>query len=170
MGSVTVYVITPDGTTAVGQYNYQIVPPIITSLVPSSGPATYQTPVTITGQNLLDATVLFGGVAGWVQDDSYNEVTATNPTPTSPPNTPGDTVLVTVTTPDGLGSQSVVTSDSLNFTYTTGVAVTGVNPSSGPVGGGTPVIISGVGFSGATSVTFDGYGRRFSPFLPRRLP
>ena len=158
---VTVYVITPDGTTTVGQYNYEIIPPTITSLSPLSGPATYKTPVTIIGQNLLQATVLFGGVAGIIQSDSFNEVTATNPT--NPPNTPGDTVLVTVTTPDGPGSQSAVTSDSLNFMYTTGVAVTGLNPSSGPVGGGTAVTINGIGFSGTTSVTFDGYGAKIIP-------
>ena len=77
-------------------------------------------------------------------------------------------VPVTVTTPDGPGSQSVVTSNSLNFTYTTGVAVTGLNLTSGPVGGGTTVTISGIGFTGAMSVTFDGYGAKIDSISPMR--
>ena len=35
-------------------------------------------------------------------------------------------------------------------------AVTGVNPNTGPISGGTPVTITGTGFTGATTVTFGG--------------
>ena len=47
--------------------------------------------------------------------------------------------------------------------------VTGVNPSKGPVGGGTTVTVSGNHFSGATSVRFGGTATSFTVTSPTSL-
>ena len=57
---------------------------------------------------------------------------------------------MTVVTPGGTSP----TSSADQFSYLTVPAVTGVNPSSGPLAGGTSVTITGTGFSGATLVVF----------------
>ena len=75
---------------------------------------------------------------------------ATRITATSPAGTVG-TVDVTVANSGGTST----TSPSDQFTYTTGTpTVTGISPNSGLTGGGTTVIITGTGFTGATSVRF----------------
>jgi hypothetical protein len=61
-------------------------------------------------------------------------------------------VNVTVTTPAGTSA----TSPADQFTYTAVAApvVTALSPTSGPAAGGTPVTITGTGFTGATAVNF----------------
>ena len=61
-------------------------------------------------------------------------------------------VDVTVTTPVGTSA----TSPADEFTYIAAAAptVTGISPTSGPAAGGTPVTITGTGFTGATAVDF----------------
>jgi IPT/TIG domain len=64
------------------------------------------------------------------------------------------TVLLTVTDPKGAASQTTAT-----VTVLPTVTVTGVSPGSGPLGGGTPITITGTGFStmpGATQVLVGG--------------
>ena len=76
---------------------------------------------------------------------------ATQITTTSPAHVAG-TVDVLVTTPGGTSPNT----SADNFTYGSGPNITLLSPSQGPTGGGTAVTITGTGFTGATSVTFDG--------------
>jgi hypothetical protein len=118
--------------------------PAISSLSPSSGPATGGTDVTITGSNFTGATaVTIGGTAASFDVNSDTRITAT-----TPPGTAGS-ANVTVTTPSG-------TSSAATFTYTSVSApsVTSVSPSSGSTAGGTVVIVTGTGFTGASQVKF----------------
>ena len=91
---------------------------------------------------------------------------ATTVTATSPPGS--GTVDVTVTTPGGTSA----TSTADQFAYSPGPRVTSVclppgppctTVASGPPAGGTSVIITGTGFTGATGVTF-GPGNAASTF------
>src|SRR6202042_2901582 len=68
------------------------------------------------------------------------EITVTSPAGSGTAN-------VTVTTPGGTSAASA----DAQFTY---LAVTGVDPGSGPEDGGTGVTIAGSGFTGATAVGF----------------
>ena len=62
------------------------------------------------------------------------------------------TVDITVSTPYGTSATSV----NDQFTYASVPTVTGRSPTSGPAAGGTTVIVSGTGFTGATVVKFGG--------------
>ncbi|HVT16972.1 MAG TPA: LamG-like jellyroll fold domain-containing protein [Thermoanaerobaculia bacterium] len=85
----------PDATTQV-----EILPPVIRSISPASGPTAGGTPVTITGAGFASgATVKLGGVA--VADLQVGD--ATTLTATTGPHATG-AVDVAVTNPDGLGA------------------------------------------------------------------
>ena len=86
-----------------------------------------------------------------------------------------DDSTMTATTPAGSGSVAVGASSNANtasISSTTlsgafsfpggGPTITGVSPSSGPTGGGTPVVITGTNFTGTTSVTFGGAAAAFT--------
>jgi hypothetical protein len=101
--------------------------------------------VTITGSGFTGLTaVQFGTVSA-----SYTFVSDTTVTATAPAESAG-TVDITVTTPGGTSA----TSSADRFTYVVAPTVTAVSPPSGPTAGGTPVLISGTGFTGATAVQF----------------
>jgi IPT/TIG domain len=120
-------------------------PPSITSISPTSGPATGGTVVTVTGVSLTNATgVNFGGVPGTAFSvDSDTQVTVT-----TPPGS-GGVVNVTVVTPDG----DVTLSSA--FTYVLAPpSLTSVSPSSATTAGGTPVVITGTRLTGATFILF----------------
>jgi hypothetical protein len=121
----------------------------VTDVSPASGPAAGGTPVTITGTGFTGATgVSFGGTAGTgvTVADSGTRITVTSPAGSG-------TVDVTVSTAAGGTS---ATSRADRFTYTAAPTVTGVSPPSGPAAGGTPVTITGTGFTAATGVSFGG--------------
>jgi hypothetical protein len=143
-GTVDVTVTTPGGTAAAGRFTYEVPPPDVSGLSPSSGPAAGGTAVTITGTGLGGATgVSFGGAAGAVTADSATQVTVTSPAGSG-------TVDVTVTTPGGTAAAG-------RFTYEVPAPVIDdVSPSTGPANGGTEVTISGSGLAGATGVSFGG--------------
>jgi len=123
--------------------------PAVTGVSPAAGPQAGGTSVTITGAGFdstsANTTVDFGANAA----TSVNVVSSTQVTATSPAGT--GTVDVRVTTQVG---ESPVNSPADQFTYSSGPAVTGVSPGTGPNSGGTAVIITGSGFTGATSVHF----------------
>ncbi len=120
--------------------------PVVTGLSPSSGPTAGGTSVTITGTGLTGATAVhFGLAAATITGNTDTSVTATSPAGTGE-------VDVTVTTAGGTS----VTSDSDQFTYVAAPTVTAVSPSQGPAGGGTSVVITGTGLTGATAVNFGG--------------
>ena len=112
----------------------------ITGLAPTSGPV--GTSVTITGTGFTGATdVSFNGVSAGAgfSVDTDSQITATVPAGAT-------TGLVSVTTPNGTVQSPTA------FTVT--LSITGLAPTSGPVG--TSVTITGTGFTGATDVSFNG--------------
>jgi hypothetical protein len=152
MGVVDVTVTTAFGGTSltsfVDEFAY-VPPPTVTEVSPATGPASGGSSVTITGNNLSGATAVdFGSssATGFVID-SESSITAV-----SPPGHPGETVDVTVTTLGGTSATSPA--DSFRYLQSEPLRVTQIAPGSGAFIGGTPVIIMGDGFVGATAVDF----------------
>jgi IPT/TIG domain len=150
---VVVTVVVPNGGgtytgTGMGAFTYVIPPPIVSAIAPTIGTTAGGTVVILTGQYFTGATVKFGSSAA--TSVTVNS-TGTSITATSPPGS--GTVDVTVTTPSGTSA----TSSADQFTYgTPPPTVSSVSPSGGTVAGGTSVVITGTGFTGATAVTFGG--------------
>ena len=104
--------------------------------------------MTVTGTGFTGASAVdFGSTAA----ASFTVVSATEITTTSPPEA-GGVATLTVTTPGGMSSSAGTSNDE--FTYTPGPTVTSVNPTAGPLAGGTPVTITGTGFTPQTTVEF----------------
>ncbi|MGO4649772.1 beta strand repeat-containing protein, partial [Nocardia sp. 2YAB30] len=142
-GTVPVTVTTSGGTTNGVAYTYVSVP-TLTTLVPSSGPVAGGTTVVVTGTGLTGATaVTFGGTPA----TSFTVNSATQITAVAPAGT--GTVQVTVTTAGG-------TSNGLAYTYISVPTLITDVPNVGPVSGGTTVVLTGTGLTGATAVTFGG--------------
>jgi hypothetical protein len=146
-GAVNVVVTTPGGTaTGTGAYTYTAGPTFGT-INPTAGPIAGATSVTITGTGFTGATtVTFDGIAA----TGFSVVSDTSITATTPAHAAG-AVNVVVTTPGG-----TTTEGAGAYTYTAGPTFGTINPTAGPIAGGTPVTITGTGFTGATGVTFDG--------------
>jgi hypothetical protein len=115
-------------------------PPLLNSLTPNSGPV--GTSVDLGGHYFTGATsVKFNGTEAAFTVDSDSQIHATLPAGAT-------TGPVSITTPNG-------TTSNLTFTVTQSPpTITSLTPSSGAVG--TSVSISGGGFSGASSVKFNG--------------
>jgi len=141
---VDVIVQNTPSDSAPGTFSYQAAP-TVASLAPDEGPLAGGTEVTITGTGFTGATgVTFEAEAG----TSLTVVSDTQ---------------ITVTTPAGAeGAAAVVVEhpagdvDAGDFTYVAAPTVSAMVPDLGPVAGGTPVTLTGTGFTGATAVTFDG--------------
>jgi len=116
-------------------------PPTVVSFAPTSGPA--GTAVIVTGTNFTGATsVTFNRkAAASFSVDSPTQITAT----VASGSTTGQ---IMVTTPAGPAPSSAV------FTVLGLPTITSFTPTSGPAG--TSVTITGMNFTGATSVTFNG--------------
>ncbi|WP_327312003.1 IPT/TIG domain-containing protein [Streptomyces sp. NBC_01235] len=116
--------------------------PVLTSVVPSTGPAAGNNNVVLNGSGFTGATgVMFGTKAAVSYTvDSSTKITAVAPSGTG-------TVAVTVKNPGG-------TSNSVAYTYAAQPSLTAVSPGQGPSSGGTTVILTGANLSGATAVTF----------------
>jgi len=153
-GMVDVTVATAGGTSADvtgDKFTFEYVTPIVSSVSPSTGPTAGGTVVTITGQYFLSAQQVFFGNNNPAV--SFQVVSDTEIKATSPMGASGVRVDVTVVS---AGLQSA-TSAADGFTYAAGLPnVAGVSPSSGPVGGGTTVTITGSNLLGATTVKFGG--------------
>lgn len=121
----------------------QTPPPAITSIAPNVGPAAGGTTTIITGTNLMDATVTFGGTAAVCVVNSATQVTCTTPAHAA------GAVDVVLTTGGGTATSTG------GFTYVAGPTITSVAPNVGPTAGGTVVVIVGTLLTGAT-VTFGG--------------
>jgi hypothetical protein len=129
--------------------------PAVTGLAPASGPSQGGTSVVITGTGFNGALgVRFGSTAASSFNvDSDTQITAVSPAA----NVSGD-VDVKVTT--NAGASNTTAGD--HFTYLDGAApapanaptVTGLSPANGPGDGGTTVVITGTGFTGASDVSF----------------
>jgi DNA-binding beta-propeller fold protein YncE len=156
-GTVDVIVTTgagPSAPSAASKFTYEGTPPppppgeipTVTALNPSSGPPAGGTVVQITGTGFTEgATVSFGeNEATDVKVNSATSITATSPKGTG-------VVDVIVSTDAGDSEPSA----GSKFTYVLAAPVlTSINPPSGPAG--SPVILTGTGFTGATAVTFGG--------------
>jgi hypothetical protein len=142
-GTVQVTVTTAGGTSNGVAYTYVAVP-TLTTLVPSSGPVAGGTTVVLTGTGLTGATaVTFGGTpATSFTVNSDTQITAVAPAGSG-------TVQVTVTTAGGV-------SNGLVYTYVAVPTLATVVPNVGPVAGGTTVVLTGTGLTGASAVTFGG--------------
>jgi len=109
----------------------------VTSIVPTTGPPSGGTQVTLTGTGLLGATAVnFGSVAVTPVVSSNTQLTVVSP--------PGTGPVAVVVEPGGISAPS-------QFTY---LGVTGVSPASGPAAGATKVTVTGTGFLNATAVNF----------------
>jgi bacillolysin len=135
--SGAISVTTPNGIASI---SFTVLP-AVTSFSPTSGPP--GTAVIIIGTTLSNAlNVKFNGV--YVAN--FTVVNATTITATVPVG--ATTGPLTVRTPDGTATGPI------NFTVTPAVVFTSFAPTSGPVG--TVVTLTGQGFTGASSVTFNG--------------
>jgi large repetitive protein len=117
--------------------------PVIGTISPDWGPRTGGTVVTITGANLGGVTrVTFNGVAGTgltVVDDTELVVT-------TPAGAIGEATIV-LTGPTGASRPGM-------FMYVPVTSITGIDPATGPTGGGTSVTLQGACFAGASQVLF----------------
>ncbi|MBF6208055.1 DUF3494 domain-containing protein [Streptomyces gardneri] len=143
-GTVLVTVTTAVGTSNGVAFTY-IAVPTLASVTPNSGPPSGGTVVVLTGTGLTGATaVSFGGTpATLFTVNSDTQITVLTPAHAA------GTVQVTVTTPGG-------TSNGVAFTYIAVPTLISVTPSSGPPSGGTVVVLTGTGLTGATAVSFGG--------------
>jgi hypothetical protein len=143
---VDVVVNAPQGNSAPVDFEYLPVAADAASLTPTEGTELGGTPVTITGSGFLRATgVEFDGVAG----TDFTVVNGTTITVTSPAHSPGDVEVVVL---DPAGDSGPL---AYEFLAIASVA-TALDPTFGPVEGGTAVTVTGSGFTGATGVDFDG--------------
>jgi hypothetical protein len=153
-GVVDILVTTPNGTSApttFDQFTYSLPAPTVTALSPTSGATGGGTLVTVTGTSFTGATkVLFGTTPA----ELFVVNSATSISAVSPALVAG-TVDVTVVTPSGTSA----TSSADHFTASSGAntpAVTGLSATSGSIGGGGSVTITGTNLAGATEVLFGG--------------
>ena len=168
-GTVDITATTAGGTSATStadRFSYVGIP-TITGVLPSAGPLSGGTEVTVTGTNLTGSTVNFGNAAslgGVTVNGAGTSLTATSPSGTG-------TVDVEATTAGG--TSSVTAADQ--FTYVAAPAVSKVSPTSGPVAGGTVVTVTGThllgasvafGAAAATHVTVNGAGTSLTASSP----
>jgi PGF-pre-PGF domain-containing protein len=149
-GTADVTITTPGGTSSIvpaDEFTYIAPLPAVTSLAPAIGPIAGGTNVTLTGSGFIGATDVRFGTAPATNLTVNSDA---NITVTSPAHAAGATD-VTVTTVGGTS----IPSPSSSFWYSPVPAITSVLPVSGPVAGGTSVILTGTGFTGASDVQFD---------------
>lgn len=127
--------------------------PTITAIDPTYGPTTGGTEVELVGRGLggSNVSVEFGGASGTVLEAKPTYIRAE--TPSGSPGT------VDVVAKDGGTTLGQLTD---GFEYRKALEVTGAQPGSGPVAGGTQVTIQGDGFQNADAVYFGGLPASFS--------
>lgn len=147
-GPVDVTLTTGDGYDAVLADGFTYLP-VVESVTPDRGPTEGDTSVTIAGVGFKDKPeVTFGEetVPEWeVEFVSSEELTVVTPAGEEP-----GAVTVSITNPDETSA-----SKDAAFTYA-GIAVTAVQPSSGPLNETRPVEIHGDGLADVESVEFGG--------------
>ena len=145
-GTVDVTVVTTGGTSATSaadQFTY-VPTPTVTGINPFVGTSGGRDDGDDPGAGLANATaVYFGATPATIISDSDALLVVTSPAGVA------GTVDVTVVTVGGTSA----TSAADQFTYIPAPAVTILNPSAGPLVGGTTVTITGVDFTGATMVS-----------------
>lgn len=147
-GPVNVAVTNPDGSAGSlpAAFTYGSGPALL-GISPSLGSTSGGTVVTLSGTNFVTgATVTFGGapaLTSAVSDD--RTISATTPTHAE------GMVDVAVVNPDG---QSAMLPGA--FAYRLPPSLSGINPTSGPSSGGTPVTLNGTNLAPNATVTFGG--------------
>jgi hypothetical protein len=141
-GPEEVVVTTADGAST-GGLTYTYVsppPPTVSSVSPASGPIAGGTPVLVTGSNFVPSSkVEIGGVASTVEVVSETELKVVTPAHVAGPAE----VVVTTAGGGSMGGPS--------YMYVPLPTVSSVSPASGPISGGTQVLVTGSNFvSGAT--------------------
>ncbi len=123
--------------------------PIVTSVTPSQGVAGAVPTVTVSGFNFTGSKQVIFGSIGSVSSSDFSSITSTSITiPYWAVPVGFGTVDITVTSP--IGTSALSSADKFNYIPN----VTGVSPKSGSANGGTAISINGIGFTGATQVTF----------------
>ncbi|GGO53877.1 hypothetical protein GCM10012287_41520 [Streptomyces daqingensis] len=141
-GIVTVTVRVGTSTSNGISYVYAALPEL-TGISPEQGPVSGGTTVTLTGTSLTGATAVnFAAVPAQFTVVSATQITAVTPAGTG-------AAPVTVTTPGG-------TSNAVYFFYAAPPVLSAVLPVRGPTAGGTTVVLTGSGLTGATAVSFGG--------------
>jgi IPT/TIG domain-containing protein len=142
-GVVGVTVTTAGGTSNALPFFY-LEPPAKFSLSQTQGALAGGNAVTITGNNLNNASaVTFGANAGTITSSNAGSIVVTVPAGAA------GTVPVTVSTPAG-------STNGLFYEYVALPEVTSITPAEGPVAGGTSVTIEGTALATTSSITFDG--------------
>ncbi len=153
-GTFPVYAVVTAGTATGVNYTYGA-GPVVTGFdvntAPASGtPITY---VTVYGSGLSNPiSVKFGGTAATIISSSDTAIQVITPAHSA------GIVDVIVTTAAGVSPNTAA--DDFTFTGTLIPSVTSVSPTSGQAG--TTVVITGSGFTGASSVTFGGVSASFN--------
>jgi hypothetical protein len=152
-GVVDITVTTPSGTSAVSaadQFTYVVPPaPEVTGLSLSSGSTIGGFRVTLIGNNFSNASaVSFGGTPAGFQVFSDNEIVVQAPAHAA------GVVDITVTTPGG--TSAVSAADQLTYVAPPAPVITGLSSPSDSTLGGSYALLSGSGFTGATTVSFGG--------------
>jgi IPT/TIG domain len=147
-GTVRVTVTTSEGTSTQNvTFSYVTAAvPVLTGVVPGSGPTSGGTTVTLTGTDLSGVTaVSFGSTPA----ASFTVGSDTRITAVSPAGSAG-AVAVTVTSPGGTSPVS----PSAFFFYAAPPTLTGITPVLGPSAGGITVTLTGTNLLNATAVLF----------------
>jgi len=148
-GVQTITLETPGGSVTVGSFTYNTTPSI-TSVSPNTGYVNTSTAITINGTNLLN-----------VDSVTINGISVTG---TITPN-PGGTQITGISAPSisTPGTYTLVASKSggitasTNFQYTyPPPTITGVNPNTGILAGGTSITITGSNFITGATVSVGG--------------
>ncbi|MEV6569284.1 Ig-like domain repeat protein [Streptomyces kronopolitis] len=143
-GSAPITVTTPGGTARVGYFYYQYWPSL-SGVIPAAGPVGGGNIVTLRGANLSTALLVhFGGTVAFPLVVSDAQLLVTAPPVTGPGSVPVYVV--------GIGGVS----NRLLYTYAAAPSVTGVSPATGPIAGGSTIVLTGTGLTGVTGVTIGG--------------
>ena len=118
--------------------------PTLTSVSPLRGPAAGGTSITLTGTHLTGTTAVNIGAT---MAASFNVESDTKVTAVTQPGSGAVNIFVV---------NSAGSSNSVAFSYGSAPVLSNLAPIAGNVAGGTPVTLTGDGFTGASSVTFGG--------------
>jgi hypothetical protein len=155
-GTVQVEVTTPAGSSAdtlADNYTYGATAPTVTGVNPTGGPTTGGNLVTITGTGFGTSgspavtSISFGGTNA----PTFSVTNDTTLTVLAPAHAAGSADVL-VTTANGTSTNTIAD----NYVYGVAPTITSVAPGAGTTAGGTTLIITGTGFSGATAVTIGG--------------